>query len=153
MFFESLTNNKYNFDRYVTKNEKHLTEDWLHKTIKYKHLSDINTIDNDDVINTDIEEWKNMCLRLMKSIKQRGISVGRKNLVNLACNTFGLRLNDSDTNKSVKPTYISDVFSIVTDKDWYERNKKKSRNIIYQLVYGIKRSGLKIGLKKKNNVY
>ena len=56
MFFESLTNNKYNFDRYVTKNEKHLTEDWLHKTIKYKHLFDVNTIDNDDVINTDIEE-------------------------------------------------------------------------------------------------
>ena len=76
----------------LPKNEKHLTEDRLQKTIKYKHLFDINTIDNDDVINTDIEEWKNMCLHLMKSIKQRGISVGRKNLVNLACDTFGISI-------------------------------------------------------------
>ena len=126
----------------LPKNEKHLTEEWLHKTIKYKHLFDINVIDKDDVHDNDIEEWKKICLKLMKSIKQRGISVGRKHLVNLACDTFGLRLTDSDTNELVRPTCISDVFSIVTNKDWYERNKKRSRNIIYQLVYGITRSGL-----------
>ena len=128
----------------LPKNEKHLTEGWLHKTIKYKHLFDINVIDEDDVHGNDIdiEEWKKICLKLMKNIKQRGISAGRKHLVNLASYTFGLRLTDSDTNKLVRPTCISDVFSIVTNKDWYLKNKKRSRNIIYQLVYGITRSGL-----------
>ena len=123
-------------------NEKHLTEDRLKKTIKYKYLfDDSNNSNNEGSIN-EIDEWKIICLDLMKKIKQKGISVGRKTLVILACDTFGLRMTDSDSNKLVKPTCISDVFSIVTNKEWYENNIKRSRNIIYQLIYGITRGGL-----------
>ena len=53
----------------------------------------------------------------MKKIKQRGIMVCWKTLVSLACDTFGLRMADSDSNKLVKPTYISDVFRIIM-KHW-----------------------------------
>ena len=124
-------------------NEKHLNEDRLKKTIKYKHLFDERYTDNDkDESIDEINQWKSICLDLMKKIKQRGISVGRKRIVKLACDTFGLRMTDSESNKLVKPTCISDVFSIVTNKQWYENNKKRSRNIIYQLVYGITRGGL-----------
>ena len=123
-------------------NEKHLYDDRLKKTIKYKHLFQNNFVGNDDESADELKEWKLICLDLIKKIKQRGISVGRKTLVSLACDTFGLRMNDSESNKLVKPTCISDVFSIITNKAWYENNKKRSRNIIYQLIYGITRSGL-----------
>ena len=71
----NVNNNSSNYPIYIvpvdllSKNEKHLTEGWLHKTIKYKYLFDIIVIDNDDVHINDIEEWKKICLKLMKSIK------------------------------------------------------------------------------------
>jgi len=123
-------------------NEKHLYDDRLKKTIEYKHLFEKNIEGNDEESIDELTQWKLICLDLMKKIKQRGITVGRKTLVCLACDTFGLRMTDSDSNKLVKPTCISDVFSIITNKEWYESNKKRSRNIIYQLIYGITRSGL-----------
>ena len=119
--------------------EQNYTTNWAKRYYSYRHLFDKSVTAQCYSSDIEVEEWRLQALQLMKEIKHIGIAYGRKEIVNLARNHYGMTMPNAPL---CKPTNVEDVMSIVEDEEWYNDNRSLKHNIIYHLIYGLTRSGM-----------
>ena len=125
-------------------NETAYTDKWAKDNYQFFHLFDrsINWVAPRQGIlgNEDLINWKNKAISLAYNIKNKGLIAGRKEMVRIANEEYGLtvpgRVSSDNTCKD-----IDDIFCIIGNREWYFSDVEYSRNVIYHLLYLISRPG------------
>lgn len=120
-------------------NEKKFTEAWAKSTYKYCHLFDPNVQAIAYNGNSDVEDWRLLGIKLMKSIKQQGVNSGHNEIVRMAQLKYNLTMPGT---KGDQPTNVDDVITIISDPKWYNEGKCIKQDMIYCFIYGITRRGM-----------
>ena len=88
----------------------------------------------------DLANWKAKAISLSYNIKNKGLIAGRKELVRIANEEYGLTV-PGRLSLDNKCKDIDDIFCILGDRDWFYNDVVYSRNVIYHLLYLSSRSG------------
>ena len=86
-----------------------------------------------------LDKWKTKGLSMMKELKHRGIKAGRNEVVRIARIQYNLFLPNLP---NIKPTNMDDIMTIISDPIWYETDKEIKQNMIYNMMYGLTRTGM-----------
>ena len=125
-------------------NETAYTDEWLKNTYSYFHLFDKSVswaaprqgqLGSDDLAN-----WKAKAISLSYNIKNKGIIAGRKEMVRIVNEEYGLTVPGRN-NFDDKCKDVDDIFCIIGNKQWFYEDVNYSRNIIYHLLYLCSRNG------------
>ena len=121
-------------------NEIKYNDEWAKQTFKYFHLFD-TTVDSAAYSEgcEDLDKWKTKGLSMMKELKHRGIKAGRNEVVRIARIQYNLFLPNLP---NIKPTNMDDIMTIISDPIWYETDKEIKQNMIYNMMYGLTRTGM-----------
>ena len=125
-------------------NETAYTDKWVKETYSYFHLFDSNVslaAPRQGILGKkDLANWKAKAISLSYNIKNKGLIAGRKELVRIANEEYGLTV-PGRLSLDNKCKDIDDIFCILGDRDWFYNDVVYSRNVIYHLLYLSSRSG------------
>ena len=125
-------------------NETAYTDNWSIETYSYFHLFDrtINLVAprQGSLGTNDLANWKNKAVSLAYNIKNKGLIEGRKEMVRIANEEYGLTV-PGRVSLDNKCKDIDDILCVLGDREWYYSDIVYSRNVIYHLLYLISRPG------------
>ena len=116
-----------------------MNNEWAEKTFKYCHLfnSSINYTAFDKNSN-DIMCWLETASNLVNELKKLGVIAGEEHVVQLAKETFRLKMMNTDT---IEPASVSDILSIYENKWYYKKNRDEILKQVYSMTYALGRNG------------
>ena len=96
-----------------------------------------------------VKKWQDYMINMQLELRRLGLEHAYKEIVHLFETQYEIR----DPSTKLFPKTYDDVLKIIESPLWYNKNKTKSRNIIWMITYGIFRRNMDRWLQQVANAW
>ena len=117
----------------------HVSKAWATTYFSYAHILCPETFSVESQYdNINLEKWMKEAKKVMENIQMTGKFAAEKEI----CRRFVCdHEQKAEFALNCPPKKIEDVLNVIGKRSWYENNKEKKREIMYDIIYGMYSEG------------